>query len=347
MHEVLKVKEKQISIHKTISMPNFGSKTVLVSDPWEYVEMFLKRNSKKKNKHALFFWQQAKQFAEASKILPLTSSPLTNYYSFLNATKTLLIYKGVEFAEEHGVSGNKMNKNVSLTTEIVKLKTSGILPALTRYIEGNSFSEKEDYSLREIFYNLAFIHRAYCLTYDCDDLFLPIKNPQFVKRKDRSDCWMTLKVDAQYTQIHQLNLLPSDFSIDVKEKEEAIVEYKKFKFKDEIGLERLQKNHQKIRLNMQYIYGSSRMWYLKLNPKPSTRHRVIDRNPLTLMYASMHRLSELSRYQPDLLQKHFNSSTHNWLLTEFLRLAPIQFIDSIAAEITGHEFMPPGYVSRN
>ena len=55
----------------------------------------------------------------------------------------------------------------------------------------------------------------------------------------------------------------------------------------------------------------------------------------------MHRLSELSRYSPEQLAKHFQGR-YNWLLSEFLAVAPLQFLDAISSEMTGHEFMPPG-----
>ena len=54
----------------------------------------------------------------------------------------------------------------------------------------------------------------------------------------------------------------------------------------------------------------------------------------------MHKLSELSRYNPMALSGHMNAS-HNWLLSEFMQVAPNQFIYSIASEITGMEFLQP------
>jgi hypothetical protein len=60
---------------------------------------------------------------------------------------------------------------------------------------------------------------------------------------------------------------------------------------------------------------------------------------MTLM--TMHRLSELARYEPFTLQKYLQSQ-QNWLISEFLSSAPAQFIDELACEITGMDFMPPG-----
>lgn len=60
-------------------------------------------------------------------------------------------------------------------------------------------------------------------------------------------------------------------------------------------------------------------------------------NRFVLTFAAMHRLSELSRYAPDKLAKHFDCQ-HNWLLSEFIVSAPNQFIDSVLSKITGHDF---------
>ena len=54
----------------------------------------------------------------------------------------------------------------------------------------------------------------------------------------------------------------------------------------------------------------------------------------------MHRLSELTRYEPEKLAKHFDCN-QNWLLSEFIKLALPQFIDEISSEITGLEFKIP------
>ncbi|MFC2284260.1 MAG: YaaC family protein [Corynebacterium matruchotii] len=78
---------------------------VLATDSWNFVDLWLKRNSENK---AQFYWQQAQNFYNASLNLPKTSSPLTLYYCFLNATKALLITKKYHLQ-------NCMGYQVSLT----------------------------------------------------------------------------------------------------------------------------------------------------------------------------------------------------------------------------------------
>lgn len=75
------IKSRPLTLRKSIKEPRFDGISVLVNDPWEYVEMWLKRH-KGDSEDAIFYWQQAKQFYDASIQLPLTSSPLTLYYCF-------------------------------------------------------------------------------------------------------------------------------------------------------------------------------------------------------------------------------------------------------------------------
>ncbi len=54
----------------------------------------------------------------------------------------------------------------------------------------------------------------------------------------------------------------------------------------------------------------------------------------------MHRLSELSRYEPKVISRHLELK-QNRLITEFIQGATNEFIDSIASEITGQTIMAP------
>lgn len=85
---------------------------------------------------------------------------------------------------------------------------------------------------------------------------------------------------------------------------------------------------------MNYFKGVKTHWYLK---KENTKS-INDKSMSTLTFAIMHRLSELSRYSPNILAKYLESK-NNWLLAEFLDKAKYQFIDKISSEITGYDFV--------
>ena len=80
----------EISLRKSYIDPVFTNKTVLTDSTWHYVELFLKRQKGNQIKDALNYWNQAKNFFNATGSLDLSSKPLTSYYCFLNATKALL-----------------------------------------------------------------------------------------------------------------------------------------------------------------------------------------------------------------------------------------------------------------
>src|SRR5690606_37631111 len=128
---------------------------------------------------AEIYWNQARNFFEAAKDLPTESAPLPLYYAFLNATKTLLEAKNIPYSPYHGVQGFDMrtapNARIRLDNEGLRIKGGGILPALIAYF--GEAETRRDYNLGEVLSNLAFIHRAYSVSYCANELFLSIFNP--------------------------------------------------------------------------------------------------------------------------------------------------------------------------
>lgn len=331
---------KVIQAHKATIDPDFNKKSILVDNPWEYVELWIKRHN---NNNALFYWQQANGFYEATKQLPKTSSPLTAYYCFLNATKALLEIKGVDYNDRHGVTGGSINNVSSLANETIKFQANGVLSELSRLL-GEPVNG-EVFTFKNLIYNLGFIHRAYNLTYSSDpELFYPIHNPHFVKINGQNDAFFTAEINSEFYQNQNtINKLPNSLERDLGYPDKWIIR-KKSRFHWLTGsvnktpnLSRLKNYHKLVRKDIHYIYGSSDLWYFKRTGFGNS----IDKNSLTITFALMHRLSELSRYDPIRLKKHFECQ-HNWLISEFINLAPTQFIYAIACEITGQEFKIPG-----
>ena len=93
--------------------------------------------------------------------------------------------------------------------------------------------------------------------------------------------------------------------------------------------------NQTLRRSLHYINGAQTLWYMKAKGSYE-----IDRRPITLTLAAMHRLSEICRYRPAELDP-FLGGQKNWLLSEFVSMSPPQFLDEIACEMTGHGVMIP------
>ena len=150
----LQIGNRSAYLRKAITSPDFSSERVLARDAFQFAELWLKRECQE----ALPFWNQSHSYYVASRHLPAQSSPLTSYYCFLNAAKSLLTVKGIDFSDYHGVSGEfDPSSKRALQNEMVAFKGGGILPALSKLLQEEEMEEQ--HSLTEMLANLPFIHR--------------------------------------------------------------------------------------------------------------------------------------------------------------------------------------------
>lgn len=337
----LKIGNKTLKLRKTIINPDVKSKTVLTDNIFDYVELCIKRGKLKNKQTAtvLAFWHQSKEFYNIFPKVSKPAKPLIAYYCFLNATKALLEYHNISYQEFHGVSGSSSG-NASLTHEEIRFHTTGILPALSSY-----FKEEEtttDYKLKDILYNIPYIHRAYCLSYKgTTELFVPIKDSQYIYEDSVKKAYLQFELDFKKRNSRFIKTLPKEFEVNTNPSlsDKFFVRCKKrFKMSNQTDLTKFYNYNTTLRLNLFYIAGPQRLWYLKRNVTNSSS--IINRFSPTLTFAVMHKLSELSRYNPDRLESIFNSQM-GWVINEFIEMAPYQFIDEISSEITKQEIMPP------
>jgi hypothetical protein len=325
--------------HKAAIEPLFSARSVLTNEPWTFVSLSLKRE---KRGDAGLYWEQSRTFFEASKGLPLESAPLLLYYSFMNAAKALLSAKDVEFSPFHGVKRwrSGMVGRDRLKTMGVEVLREGVLPALSGY-----FGEKErsrKHTMKELFFNMPFIHRAYCLTYKSQtEMFVPLKDCAFMWNSVSKEAFFSARLSKDYSSGHVLNRLPDSLMRDVaggpSVRSRDSVSFARPGRPSLRDLERLSTLHRELRGDLYYINGVQTLWYAKaVTAGPA---RLARRTP-TLVLAAMHCLSELCRYFPLDMTKLL-SGDRNWIVSEFIAMASAQFIDEIASELTGHQFLIP------
>jgi hypothetical protein len=83
-HRVIKIRGAKVKPHKAFMDPNFDAPTAIVTDPFAYVELWLKRYADLESR---LYWRQAGSFYSASAGLPYESRAVTAYYSMLNAAR--------------------------------------------------------------------------------------------------------------------------------------------------------------------------------------------------------------------------------------------------------------------
>jgi hypothetical protein len=313
-------------------------RVVLSNDPFDYVDLWLRRQH---NRDALFYWRQARAFYHAAHDLPIESSPLVLYYCYMNAAKALLSVKGVQFVEQHGLAAHRMrgpNSKVVLSNEGIKFRNKGIAPALSAYLGETTTTTV--HSLEDVLYNIVCVHRTYCLSYPRRrEIFSPLRDVEFVRETDRGE--IRLKALAASDIDWQIfrQALPSSFRPlpdgTAGVLSSAYVVWPTSTKPSGAEMDALRTLHEGLRLHLHYIHGVQTLWYLKTDGT-----RRIARQPMTLTLAAMHRLSEICRYRPSELLSLLNGQK-DWLLSVFVSMTPVQYLDEIACEMTGHQIMIP------
>lgn len=340
--EPLKIGNRRLWMHKGVKDPDFSKEHVLSRDPWLYVELWLKRQD---SRESLSYWSQARRFAEASALLSAEAAPLTLYYAFLNATKALLTHQNVGRGSRHGVAGARPeDARASLSNEMINFQSGGVLPDLCSYFEEST--QRHSYSLKDILWNIPFIHRAFRLTFTSSrELFIPLERARYVRKRGSREAWFEAEIIPRFADQRMLANVPSSFECFDFEDRKYVRRRKRFRWMaardarsdKDAALVRLSNYHAQTRRVVVNIAGNRDLWYLK---RDQPDNPVGTRHVLVLMFAAMHRLSELSRYDPRGLDRHLSGQA-NWLLTEFISGSLDQFIDQIASEITGCQFWPP------
>jgi YaaC-like Protein len=336
--EKIKLGTRTLGLSKAVHDAQFQLRTVLTLEPFNYVDLWLRREHKEE---ALFHWQQARDFHRAAQGLPMESAPLVIYYCFMNAAKALLTSKGIAFDPHHGVGAHPMrgpNSKVVLSNEGIKIGSRGIVPALASYF--GEAELKKTHSLEDVLYNLVFVHRTYCLSHpNKKERFLPLKNLAFVRDSDTNEVWFTADAvddaDWKFFRKHLPVEVTGASSGSATIKSVAKIVWSSVNKPTQSELGELRRLNEELRRVLHYINGAQTLWYLK-----STGTYQIDRRPITLTLAAMHRLSEICRYKPSELRS-FLDGQKNWLLSEFVAMASAQFLDEIACEMTGHQIMIP------
>lgn len=218
----LQIKNRSCYFRKSISKPEFGTERVLARDAFDYALLWLKRNKKE----AVPYWEQARTYYNASKQLPPDASPLTLYYCYLNAIKALLVVKGQQFADRHGVGGRFEASKRALANEIISFQSSGIVAALSSYLDEDTHDNSSN--LKDILSNLPFIHRAFRHTFTSHpEMFIPIRNVVYRKHPSDDYVWLTADIEGRFADGRTLTTLPPGLESDSGYKDRCVIRTKR------------------------------------------------------------------------------------------------------------------------
>lgn len=323
---------------------------VLAADVWGYVEQFILQQGADNARHARAFWQQAERFGASLANERPEASPLHLYYMMLNAVKALLVLrKGhgtVSATKSHGArydaAGLKELKSKQKRSEqplpgMLIADGQGTLGLLASAM-GDSIGKSANYSLETLLSSVVAVHRAYCtLRESHQDRFLSIeKNVRLVRVAD--ECRFEAQVAPGYDLTRCKAAIPVSFEVCESLESGPLV----VGFKERISLSSVADPssfaayHTKVRRHFDVIAGHGRpKFYLRRADRLQA-----DLAQITLNFSIALSLSSLARYYPQHLQVVFDRPD-GWLLKEYLRTAPAQFLALIAGEITGRIIQRP------
>lgn len=373
-------KGKILRMSKAYTNQDFAKPTVLTDDVFPYVTFFYASHGKalkfinqdnatkygNPNQFGYeFYWKQAEIFYKAAKELPFEASPVAAYYCMLNAAKSYLAYKSTtadDFVDEfslHGISEDANDTGLDLDSIMVKHKQKGVFPLFARTLDSDFNliwpNGQKSYSLKSLLYNLAFVHRAYSMTYTTrskkvDELFSPLYAGDMPKYYQGNDgkAYLRVELEKEYFAANA-QTIPSQILTTVNQNFKlygnlgfCLISKDGARYNSSCISSELRNNNQKYRRYFSYIRGSKRLWYLKRTELQNAQGpEVINLSDLTINMAAMHRVSEIARYKPEQLNRLMKSK-ENWLLHEFIAQALDQFIDELAAEITKQDIMNAG-----
>lgn len=334
----LKLNNREVGLPKAVVSPILGSSTILTNEPWDFVDLFLARRGLD---DARFYWRQSREFYDVSLGLSQISAPLPLYYSFLNAVKALLVAKSIAWTEGHGLCEWLKHADLITLSKGVTLKTWGVAHALSDYYGETEVNRQ--HTLKDVFFNLPYIHRTFSVTNEpLQEMFIPIVSPHLVFLDGTLDIRLKARLTANFPNSRYCSVLPATFVTTGAVQDQNVlsrdsVTISSVSAPTEEDCRLLCQFLARLREDVVYINGVDTLWYLKAIPTSGVR---ICRQTTTLTLAGMHRLSEESRYHPMRLAKCLQGQ-NNWLVSEFIKMSGVQFIDEIAAEITGKQCLRP------
>lgn len=322
---------------------------VLASDVWGYVEQFVLQTGGHNATQARTFWRQAERFAASLMSERPEASPLHLYYMMLNAVKTLLVLKKgagtVAATKSHGArfepatdrelkSGKRSKQTIPGALVADGKGTLGLLSS----VMGDTTAPNTSYLLEDLLSNVVAVQRAYCtLRPRHQDRFLSVeKHVRLVGADDEYRFEAVLSPDWKLT--HHKKAIPNTFDVTTPLAQGPMhLSFKEFLTQREVlDPVRFQSYHAKVRRHFDIIVGQERpKYYLRRADLPQ-----VELSQITINFSIALSLSSLARYYPQHLQVVFDRPD-GWLLKEYLRLTPHQFLALIAGEITGRIIQRP------
>lgn len=310
---------------------------VLAADPRAFVEYHLLALATPAATAARVFWKQSEHFAANLRADRYEASPLHLYYMMLNAVKTLILIRdpsGASAFHHHGMS-YKVAKSGALNhgplPGRVEKRQHGVFPKLCAVMGDVPTNQP----LEELAASIVSVHRAYCtVRSSVTERFVPLRGP--IRLRQAGDLRFVAVV-PQHLALGQIEPhLPSEWRRQFSAAADQMVVTVRSVSETQLPTIDFVDYHCAVRRQVDVINSRAGLsYYLR-----RTDHPPVPWTQITLNFVLSFALSSLSRYHPDVLNDIYDSP-NGWLIKEYLRIAPHQFLALVAGEITGRIIQTP------
>jgi hypothetical protein len=306
---------------------------------------------KSQEKEALAFIEQAFDFFEAAASPRIGSRPLLYYYSFLNLAKVLLLIRKVNLPVKlkHGISDPDENtrKRLQLSGQrvhIVKCARdhSQLFPEFVRTL-GGEIHKPCQLKVVSLLRQVPGIHRTFCRITKEKPSFLPVKQFDLLRDQDKIFARIILsKTDTDVQSALQKVRSRTSFKRVFRQVwsgnpgEELWFETEGIhgvKRATDTAIGKLAEHIQKIGIWAILTSQGYRYYLSKIPPGEMLP-------PLASIYAVMFYLGSITRYKPYDFDR-IVSQRFSWLVGEFLRTQPTQFLYCLAGHVAGVDVVRP------
>ncbi len=324
---------------------------VITADIWAFLQHQIStRLPKPKCIQASAFLDQALEFFEAARSPSLSCRPLLYYYSFLNLAKVFLTLKTVMIPVvlKHGISDSKVNRRQRLRLEGQTVRVpkrandhSELFPEFVTAL-GGKLTKPATLKVMSLLRQLPGIHRTFCRVTGERTAFLPVK--QFDLLRDGNDIFVRMILDRSDKDVGEtLRRIRLRRSFTAVFRQVSSTENGEVWFETECERGKGRGIYTAVK-RLATIIESMGVWgllttagwryYLAAIPPRSKLP------PCAAVYATMFYLGSIVRYQPYDFDRVF-AGKFSWLVSEFFRTQPIQFIYGLAGRVAGVDVVRP------
>jgi hypothetical protein len=336
-------------IASSIKNKSIGSNDIRVSEVWAFLSYTIRISKKPtgnplnkgEQSFLLDLLEQAKYFFETAEEAPIKSQPLLYYYSFMNLSKiaiNLNYYLGNSKRYVHGITDTIMatsklsnveislwksdNNKYSISEELIKMLGD---QSLSYVSVGRNRGHNITFKVIDLLKGCIGIHKTYCEIFNQKDIFYKLSNIELYSKSKK----LYIKANVDIIDDASMDSLISKGYNIRKEGVAYILE-------EDVNIKKISSPTQNEKYRLAKKLKSKGVWtYTDVSAyKLYISDLNINLSSASIIYHVMFFFGSITRYHPDLFDKIMSAKEY-WLISEFLRTQPKQFLYYMVSKING------------